>query len=69
VPDVGQVADINGNPLIVGTDGDLVVLRTLWQRWPLERDATEDLARLIVAASWEAAAEADDYREEAGEHA
>jgi hypothetical protein len=68
---VGQVQDIDGADLIVGVDYTTVVLREpgqLGRQWRFERDATEDLARLIVAASWEAAAGADDYREGAGEY-
>lgn len=54
---LGQVEDIDGQGLIVGVDYDTVMLGLpeFGRRWRFTRAAVEELAHLIVAASWEAA--------------
>jgi hypothetical protein len=58
IRDTGQVFDIDGQLLDVGVDYDTVTLGEPGQpgkRWRFTRAQVEELAQLIVAASWEAA--------------
>jgi hypothetical protein len=63
---VGQVEDsLDGMVLIVGVDYDTVTLGSGLTRWRFSCAQVEELARHIVAASWEAARQAGELAAEA----
>ena len=57
VYDIGSVFDTDRQELIIGVDHGLVVVREPGQmskRWRLEEAESEELAKLLVAAAWDA---------------
>jgi hypothetical protein len=55
IRDVDRIEDMDGRPLIVGVDHDCLTIWAGAKTRVFTRTQTEDLARAIVAASWEAA--------------